>query len=648
MTSGCRLGVTAALTALAVLGGVVGAALPAFAAEGRIVGVQPGDGKINVVFQARGLEAREVLDPRRVTLSVSGQPLAATARPADAATEIRQATILTLDVSDSMKGTKLRAAKQAAEQFLKIAPRNVQVGVASFATKPNLLVRPTLDRVQALGAVRGLAVSGDTALYDAITLSVRSLGSVGVRSIVLLSDGDDTKSQNDLATARETVRRSGVVLDVVAIKARDALPELKQLTNAGRGRLVATESVGDLTRLFQNQASDLGRRMIVSATLPAGLPPGSTTISVTASTGTRTLTANAEVPLGTASTPAAAAGPIPAPVAGNPLDEPLLAVVALLLLFAALATLLGVGFTALVGVASDGTIRRRLSVYTLAGRSAPSEQRNRTLGQYALARSAVQLVDRVVSKRGLEEELRRRLDGGGIRLTPAEWILIHGGVVILLPAFLFLLTGGSLLRASIGLVFGLVLPYLYLTTRDNRRKRRFLEQLPDTLQLLAGSLEAGYSLAQAVDAVAREAQDPVSTEFNRAVLEARLGVPIDDALDSVAERMQGQDFSWAVMAIRIQREVGGNLAEILKTVASTLRERERLRRQLRVVSAEGRLSGWILGGLPVAFAMYLVLVRPDYLRPLVATVPGLLLSMLGVLLMIAGAVWIRRVVDVEV
>jgi tight adherence protein B len=610
--------------------------------------VQPGDGKINVVFQARGLAAGEELDPRRVTLSVAGQQLAATARPADAATEIRQATILTLDVSDSMSGAKLQAAKRAAERFLKIAPRNVQVGVASFATKPELLVGPTTDRVPALRAVRGLAVSGDTALYDAITVSVRSLGSAGVRSIVLLSDGDDTKSKTDLATAREAVRRSGVVLDAVAIKAKDALPELQQLTSAGRGRLVATESVGDLTRLFQNQASDLGRRMIVSATLPAGLPPGSTTIRVTASTGTQTLTANAEVPLGTVSTPAAAAGPIPAPRAGNPLDEPLVAVIALLLLFAGLVILLGVGFTALAGVTSDGAIRRRLSVYTLAGRSVTSEQQNRTLGQYALARSAVHLVDRVVGKRGLEDELRRRLEGGGIRLTPAEWILIHGGIVILLPAFLFLLTGGSLLRASIGLVFGLVLPYLYLTMRDNGRKRRFLEQLPDTLQLLAGSLEAGYSLPQAVDAVAREAQDPVSTEFNRAVLEARLGVPVDDALDSVAERMQCQDFSWAVMAIRIQREVGGNLAEILKTVASTLRERERLRRQLRVVSAEGRLSGWILGGLPAAFAMYLVLVRPAYLSPLVSTVPGILLCILGVLLMIAGVVWIRRVVDVEV
>jgi tight adherence protein B len=322
-------------------------------------------------------------------------------------------------------------------------------------------------------------------------------------------------------------------------------------------------------------------------------------------------------------------------------------VFAFLLIFAGLATILGVGLTALAGSMVGRGVGRRLSLYTLIGR--PSTQQATTaLGQHALARSAVHMVDRIVAKRGIESGLRRRLEAGGINLTPAEWIIVHGGITLLLPAFLFLLTGGSLLRSSIGLLLGFLGPYVYLTTRDGRRKRRFLEQLPDTLQLLAGSLEAGHSLAQAVDAVAREAQDPVSTEFNRAIMEARLGVPVDDTLDSVAQRMQCRDFTWVVMAIRIQREVGGNLAEILKTVSSTLRERERLRRQLRVVSAEGRLSGWILGGLPLVFTAYLILVRPDYISALVTTIPGILLTILATLLMIIGILWMRRIVDVEV
>ena len=146
--------------------------------------------------------------------------------------------------------------------------------------------------------------------------------------------------------------------------------------------------------------------------------------------------------------------------------------------------------------------------------------------------------------------------------------------------------------------------------------------LPDTLQLMAGSLSAGYSMPQAVDTVVREANPPISTEFNRALVETRLGVDLEDALDGIADRMESVDFAWVVMAIRIQREVGGNLAEVLTTVAATLRERERLRRQVQVLSAEGRLSAWILGGLPIVFALYLLLVRPDYLLPMVQNVLG--------------------------
>jgi tight adherence protein B len=155
-------------------------------------------------------------------------------------------------------------------------------------------------------------------------------------------------------------------------------------------------------------------------------------------------------------------------------------------------------------------------------------------------------------------------------------------------------------------------------------------------------------MPQAMDAVVREGTQPITGEFNRALVEARLGVPIEDALDGIAERMQSRDFAWVVMAIRIQREVGGNLAELLTTVAGTLRERERLRRQVKVLSAEGRLSAWILGLLPPAFALYLVFAQPGYLEPLVTEPLGLAMVGLGLLLLAVGAIWLRKTVKVEV
>jgi tight adherence protein B len=151
-----------------------------------------------------------------------------------------------------------------------------------------------------------------------------------------------------------------------------------------------------------------------------------------------------------------------------------------------------------------------------------------------------------------------------------------------------------------------------------------------------------------VDTVARQASQPVATEFGRAIMESRLAVPIEDALQHVAERTGSQDFGWVVMAIRIQRRVGGNLAELLNTIAGTLRERERLRRQVRVLSAEGRLSAYILGVMPLLFAMYLFVARRDYLMKLFTEPLGIAMVFAAVLLLGIGIFWMRKIVDVEV
>ena len=233
-------------------------------------------------------------------------------------------------------------------------------------------------------------------------------------------------------------------------------------------------------------------------------------------------------------------------------------------------------------------------------------------------------------------------------LRPAEWLLVHLGIAILASLVFMLLSGFGLLATMLGLGLGIAVPYAYLGIKEGRRKKAFAAQLPDTLQLLAGSLAAGYSLPQAVDTVSRESGGPMAVELNRALVEARLGVPLEDALETSARRMDSVDFAWVVMAIRIQREVGGNLAEVLSNVAATMRERERLRRQVQVLSAEGRLSAIILGALPVVFATYLILVRPEYVGLLVTTPLGIVMVIVGLLLMVGGAFWLRKVVAVEV
>ena len=170
--------------------------------------------------------------------------------------------------------------------------------------------------------------------------------------------------------------------------------------------------------------------------------------------------------------------------------------------------------------------------------------------------------------------------------------------------------------------------------------------LADTLQLMSGSLSAGLSLAQSIDTIVREGSEPIPSEFRRVVIETRLGVTLEDSLEGVAERMESRDFGWVVMAIRIQRKVGGNLAELLLTVAATLREREYLRRHVAALSAEGRLSGYVLGGLPPLFFSTCWPSRTTSSR---CTPPHRWILMLGMVCAArVGAFWMSKVAKVDV
>ena len=161
------------------------------------------------------------------------------------------------------------------------------------------------------------------------------------------------------------------------------------------------------------------------------------------------------------------------------------------------------------------------------------------------------------------------------------------------------------------------------SVKRSRRRKAFSSSLPDTLQLMSGSLAAGLSLAQSVDTIVREGTEPISSEFKRVLVETRLGVALEDALEAVGERFESKDFAWVVMAIKIQRQVGGNLAELLDTVAATMREREYMRRQVAALAAEGKLSAWVLGGLPPAFMLYLLVTNREYVMGAVHRAAGL-------------------------
>jgi tight adherence protein B len=196
-------------------------------------------------------------------------------------------------------------------------------------------------------------------------------------------------------------------------------------------------------------------------------------------------------------------------------------------------------------------------------------------------------------------------------------------------------------------VFSLI-PYGWLLRALRKRQGLMIDQLADTLAILASSLRAGYSFLQALDTVSKEISEPSAGEFQRVVAEIRLGRPIDDALLAMAERVDSQDLRWAVIAINVQRQVGGNLAEVLDIVAKTVRERAYLRRQVNVLSAEGKFSVVILSALPFLILLYLSIVNPGYIEPLFTTTVGLILLAAGGTLMGLGIWVMTRIVKIDV
>jgi tight adherence protein B len=248
----------------------------------------------------------------------------------------------------------------------------------------------------------------------------------------------------------------------------------------------------------------------------------------------------------------------------------------------------------------------------------------------------------------LENKIAQRLEGAGSKWRPAEWLLFHTGIFLGASVLGLLIGGGNLILGLIFMILGALGPWFYLGFRRKRRKKKFERALPDTLQLMSGSLAAGLSLAQSVDTIVRDGTEPVASEFRKVLVETRLGLSLETALQGVADRFKSKDFDWVVMAINIQRQVGGNLAELLTTVAGTMREREYMRRQVAALSAEGRLSAMVLGGLPPAFMLYLLLANRDYVIVLFTRPVGILMLVAGAVILSVGMFWMSRVVKVEV
>ena len=316
-----------------------------------------------------------------------------------------------------------------------------------------------------------------------------------------------------------------------------------------------------------------------------------------------------------------------------------------------------------VGIASSGNsgISDRLERYA----SGKTEGKAAATGQGPISdliaqSAALANLNKVVEQRDFGANLARDIARADLRLKPSEFLMIWGASIVGIPLALILLSPfvaafGSPIVWLVGALIGFMLPRFWLNRRKNGRLNAFNKQLPDTITLIANALRAGSSFLQAIELVVRESRPPISTEFSRVIREVNLGLPFDQALENMVRRVRSDDLELMATAISIQHQVGGNLAEILDSIAYTIRERVRIKGEIRTLTAQQRLSGYVVGMLPIGLAGFLFVAAPDFMDPMFANPPAVLGLPAGVVILIFGGfmmfivfMLIRRIVHIEV
>lgn len=613
----------------------------AFAADGiSIDHVESDGGTVSMLLGVDQLPSGAAPDLDSIAVAVGDKTVDATAETVEGG-QVERTTVLVLDASNSMEGEKLAAATSAIDSFLESAPEDVQIGLVTFAGSVQQTIEPTTDHQSVVDALDQVQLAPGTKLYDAVAAGADLAGTEGARSLLVLSDGADTGSASTIDDVSTLTSDTGVVVDVVALGQSQAQQDtLGGLASAAGGEIIPADATA-LGAVFSAQAQALASQVLVTFDLPDGVS-GEQSIDASLSAGGSTFADSALVSLDgveSATEALQVVEPGSSLIGGQGL---LLGALALGL------GLAGVLAFALGGAGSKSLSDQRLESYFAqngGGASTSGSPVTRAKAQGSLKDAAVGLAGTVV-RGDFEDRLSKRLNGSGSSLKPAEWLLLHAAIALGAAFAGFVIKGGALMVMFF--IAGALLPWWWLKRKHAKRLAAFNEQLAETLNLMAGGLSAGLSLPQAVDTVVREGQQPMAAELGRALVEQRLGIPIEETLENVADRMESEDFSWVVMAIRIQREVGGNLAELLTTVSETLRDREYLRRQVRVLSAEGRFSGYVLTGLPIMLFAYMIAFREEFVRPLYTTGAGYAMLAVAAAMLAAGSFVMSRLTKIKV
>ncbi|TQS40720.1 type II secretion system F family protein [Cryptosporangium phraense] len=602
----------------------------------QLSGVSTLPSQVEFFLHPDGFDGPADLENSGVTVTAGGTQLPSTVSEIpESASDPNRAVVLVLQLG----GSGLETARAAVARYAVAAPDGVALGLVTLAAHPTNVLSPTTDRNDFLAALKQVGVAESTDLPGAVSqadaMLVSGAGADQYRSRrVLVVSSRDTAVVASAQTVGARMAAGGRTVDAVTVG--PATESVVRLVSAGGGRISTAASADGLRAALDDQADALAGAVLVRARVPYELSGRTTDLQAAAGGLTTTERVALDVdPNAIASAPDTVA--VPGGTAWSLLIG-LAAISALLVWFAvrvltpALADSEGRRALArlqrILEHPRGGKRRSRFSVVTLSGHAA-------TAAGYLLRNPA------------RRAKIELSLERAGSSMTPDQWVALRIALTIGLVVVGMLAFGG-LPGLILGVVVGAFGTGGWLRFRAGRRAKAFAEQLPDSLRIVVGSLRSGFSLHQAIDSVASEGDGPVATEFRRALAEIRLGGNLEEALERVAERNNSRDVLWLVMALRIQSDVGGSLAEVVETTVETMRERGRLERHVRALSAEGRMSAYVLLALPIGVGGFMFAVRRAYVKPLYTTSIGIGLLVGAIVFMILGAVWLRKLVKVEV
>lgn len=545
--------------------------------------------------------------------------------------------VLVIDASESMAGAPIQNAMAAARAFAAQRRPSQRLAVLAYNANTQTLLPFTTDQARIEGALENTPkIAYFTRMYEAIDHAITMIKDehLSPGSIVLLSDGQEVGSLASPADAIAKARAAHIRVFSVGLRSRyyDAKTLGKLATQTG-GRYREASSPKALKAIFSELGSELASEYILRYESTADVGQ-KVRIAIRIKGMPGLLVSGYSTP----EVAPDAADPYRSSVGARIFRSGLTTLIVVLLVAAL------IGFAVLtLARPQRRTLRSRMAEFVSV----------RTASTEAQTPSAGRITSRVLvgAERSLETtkwwtRFKETVELAEISTPPfqiAMWTL--AGTILV--SWLLVVITGSLLFALVGLAVPWLVRSL-INRKLERKRKQFGEQLPDNLQVLASALRAGHSFVGALSVVVDDADEPSKSEFRRVVADEQLGVQLEDAIRTVVHRMDNEDLEQVALVAALQRRTGGSMAEVLERVTQTIRERFELRRLVQTLTAQGRMSRWIVTALPVGLLLALTVINPDYTKPLFTTSAGRVALVVATAMLIAGSLVIKRIVNIKV